>query len=424
MVFSLFKKKDKDSGQKMPEREIVRPKPAFVPAAAAAPPSVAPLPGAEAPPDAGAPAAPLPDLEFTPAGKASAPKTAEETLSEFERDFTESNVMAIDVDHGMDSLQSDIEQVAVLYANGQDAVVRPLIEQFLPAYPGAEGLRLWHMLFDFLMLSGDRAGFDKLGVEFLQACEMSPPTWRQIEAKSAAQAAAKATLASCALQGVLAGDNPSQLGPLAEALKARSALHVDCGGLIGCDEEIAGRLGELLMISRRQGVAIVLDQPEAFIRRLRERLAGEGPDSPRSWILLLELLQRHATQADFEECAIDFAVKFERSPPSWEAVPTPPLPVLAKSAKPADNAHYLSGDLKNERFDDLAGYLALHDQVVLDFSAVRRLDFFSAGQLVNRLTPVKNAGREVIIRSPNHLVAELMAVVGLNKVARILVPKS
>jgi anti-anti-sigma regulatory factor len=100
------------------------------------------------------------------------------------------------------------------------------------------------------------------------------------------------------------------------------------------------------------------------------------------------------------------------------------LPASAKSAKPADNAHYLSGELKNERFDDLAGYLALHEQVVLDFAAVRRLDFFSAGQLVNRLTPIKNAGREVIIRSPNHLVAELMAVVGLNRVARILVPKS
>ena len=30
----------------------------------------------------------------------------------------------------------------------------------------------------------------------------------------------------------------------------------------------------------------------------------------------------------------------------------------------------------------------------------------------------------IIIRSPNHLVAELMAVVGLNKQARIVVPKS
>jgi len=63
-------------------------------------------------------------------------------------------------------------------------------------------------------------------------------------------------------------------------------------------------------------------------------------------------------------------------------------------------------------------------QPVLDFSQVTRLDFISAGQLVNRLAPIKAAGREVVIRSPNHLVAELMAVVGLNKQARIIVPKS
>ena len=55
---------------------------------------------------------------------------------------------------------------------------------------------------------------------------------------------------------------------------------------------------------------------------------------------------------------------------------------------------------------------------------MRRLDFFSAGQLVNRLSPLKGSGREVTIRSPNHLVAELMAVVGVNKFARIIVPKS
>jgi len=55
---------------------------------------------------------------------------------------------------------------------------------------------------------------------------------------------------------------------------------------------------------------------------------------------------------------------------------------------------------------------------------VPRLDFYSAGQLVNRLAPFKAAGKDVVIRSPNHLVAELMAVVGLNKHARIIVPKS
>ena len=58
MVFSLFKKK----GQKVPQGEIMRPKPAFAPTAGQ---SV--LPGA--PEEAAKPPESLPDLEFTPGGQ-------------------------------------------------------------------------------------------------------------------------------------------------------------------------------------------------------------------------------------------------------------------------------------------------------------------------------------------------------------------
>jgi anti-anti-sigma regulatory factor len=428
MVFSFFKKKL----EKVPEREVVRPRapaaPAPAPVNPAAPPPTVEEEVKKAP-------EPLPDLEFTPSSKSlsgtakQAPKPEtppskadlDHAMSEFEREYTESNVMAINVDHGVDSLQSDVEQVVVLYANGQDAIVRPLLESLLDAYPGTEGLRLWLMLFDYLQLAGDRAAFDKLGVEFVQSCEMSPPAWRQL---APVKASAEPGVAVCALQGMLTSDDATVLAPLADAAKAKRPLRVDCSRLLGCDDEIAGRLAELLMSARRHGVVIVLEQIEGVIPRIRARLNVGEAQNARTWILLLELLQRHGTQDEFELCAIDFAVTFERSPPSWESVPLPKLPAMTKVDPSADKAHYLSGEIKNSRFEDLAGVLNLDDNVILDFSAVRRIDFVSAGQLVNRLAPVKESGREVIIRSPNHLVAELMAVIGLNKVARIIIPKS
>ena len=423
MVFSLFKKKE----EKLPKREVMHPKPPAVPNSGH---SV--LPGAREEP-AKAPE-PLPDLEFTSdkssvpdapsAGIPAQPKSKEEmarVMSDFDREYTESNVMAIDVNHGAESIQSDIEQIAVLYANGQDAVVRPLLESLLGAYPGTEGLRLWQMLFDFLQLSGDRAAFDKLAVEFVQVCEMSPPTWRQVLPKAPS---AGPGVIVCELQGVLTSDDLSVLSPLADALKLKRPMRVDCSRLLGCDDEIAGRLADMLMNARRQGAVIVLEQIESMVSRLKARLVVGEAQNARSWLLLLELLQRYGTQEDFEQCAIDFAVTFERSPPSWEAVTAPVLPARKSDAAPADDAHYLSGEIKGSRFDDLIAVLNLQNHVVLDFSDVRRLDFFSAGQLVNRLSPLKGSGREVTIRSPNHLVAELMAVVGINKFARIVVPKS
>jgi len=427
MVFSFFKKQS----QKMPERPVARPK---------APPPAAAVSPREAPTVNAAP--PLKDLDFSsgnlPAAKvADKPKPAavaetklskplavvdddDFTMAEFDRDFTDSSVMAIDVDHDLDPLQADLEQAVVLFANGQDAAARSLLEVLIRAYPGNDGRRFWHLLFDLLQVVGDRAAFDKLGVEFAEACETSPPTWRQdppreVRAENGPQL--------FSLQGVLTGDFAASLAALETVIDRKQPAIIDCGKLIGCDDDVAGRFAELLGRARRSGIAVTLEQPEAFMRRLNDRLVAGEATHAASWLLLLELLQRHGTQEAFEERAVDYAVTFELSPPSWDIRP---LKVPRKVATPAkrDDTYYLVGDLKSCRFEELLPVLELQDSPILDFSGVRRMDFFSAGQLVNRLAPYKAAGREIVVRSPNHLVAELMAVVGLNKQARIIVPKS
>lgn len=423
MVFSFFKK----SPEKMPERPTAKPK---APAAPKPEPSVDPAPKI---------AEPLPELEFTrsrPEGldekspRAGVSENASPaldddgfeldfTISEFDRNYSESSVMGINVDHDVDSMQADIEQVAVIYSNGQDAAARSLLEAFVKIYRNVDGLRIWQMLFDLLQLTGDRAAFDKLGIDFAETCETSAPTWRNL---APLQGPAGLGVRSFALQGVLTADQSKILAPLIASLADKRPARIDCSKLVGCDDEISGQMADLLHEARRKGVAVILEQIENFIPRLRSRLVVGERDHEQIWLLALELLQRHGLQEQFEECAIDFAVTFERSPPSWEAVKELLLPPTVESVK--QDAHYLNGDIKNARFEDLPEILELMEIPVLDFSAVRRLDFFSAGQLANRIAPLKEAGKDVIIRSPNHLVAELMGVVGLNKVSRILVPKT
>ena len=427
MVFSFFKKQS----QKMPERQVARPK---------APTPVAAVQPQETP--AAEPVAPLEDLEFStgnlPPPKApakAAPPVAQPAsgkplaivndadfdMEEFDRDFTDSSVMAIDVEHDIDPLQADLEQAVVLFANGQDAAARGLLEALIRAYPGIEGRRFWHLLFDLLQVAGDRAAFEKLGVEFAEICETSPPTWRQEQPQVARSANGPQFIS---LQGVLTADCVAPLAELEKIIKQKQSAIIDCGKLVGCDDDVAGRLADLLARARRIGLDILLDQPEAFLRRVNDRLIAGEATHLQSWLLLLELLQRHGSQEAFEERAVDYAVTFELSPPSWDdRKPLSAVKATVPSAR-RDDAHYLSGDLKSCRFEELVQVIEEQDSPVLDFSGVRRMDFFSAGQLVNRLVPYKAAGREIVIRSPNHLVAELMAVVGLNKQARIIVPKS
>ncbi len=478
MVFSFFKKPT----QKMPERQVAKPR-------GQASEPVSPQVAEESP---AALPEPLPDLEFTnskpfgtaapaaeaarPAGKPTAPvrtvidpNLAKDDFDDAE--FTESSVMGIDVDQdGADPVQGDVEHVVVLFANGQEAAARSLLETLVRAYPGGEGRRFWLLLLDLLQCVGDRAAFDKLALEFAQTYETSPPPRRQGapvapanrnrprrrqvqgvvtggEAAAAAQrarqypqphapppppgrprepvAAGKSNgQRRLQLQGVLTAEEAAPLAELAGLVAQGQSVFVECGKLAGCDDEVAGQLAAILREARRDGVAVTLNAVDGFLTRLNERLSAGEAGRESAWALLLELLQRHGTQELFEERAVDYAVTFELSPPSWESAPAPVAAPAAHDAVARDDAHYLEGDLKNCRFDELVDVIEGRELPIIDFSGVRRMDFFSAGQLVNRIAPYKAEGREILIRSPNHLVAELMAVVGLNKQARIIVPKS
>lgn len=432
MVFSFFKKR----AEKMPERPVAKPKPAEEPLPEATP-SVPPVVA-----EAARPAAePLPDLEFTvssiaaaaakpaptpasPAAPARVP-AAEEIADDFS---SWSDISGINVDHDVDPLEACVEQVAVLFANGQDAAARSLLETFLKTYPGGEGKRFWLMLFDLLQVAGDRAGFDKLGVDYVHACETSPPAWRGYS--SAAPAGNPAPVArgnglrKIDLQGVLTGDNPKPLAELRDLVQQKTPVIVDCGRLIGCDDEMAGQFADLLLQARKAKLAVNLVDPEGFLKRLNDRAVVGDPAHEPVWRLLLEVLQRHSSQEQFEERAVDYAITFELSPPSWEQPPAGQIKPAAVGEVHSDDVHYFRGELKHCRFDELVPMLEASAQPILDFSDVPRLDFVSAGQLVNRLAPYKAQGKEITIRGPNRLVAELMAVIGLNKQARIIVPKS
>ena len=424
MVFSFFKKPP----EKMPERPAARPRPlapdpslapSVAPPLSVAPdaspslesPSVMPpgvtsvAPDSVAPGVADSPVSRLPDLDFDIPGEGGA--------------YPPTGSVEIETGEGQDARQSDIEQVVVLFANGQDGVARTLLEHLIRQYPCDEGLPFWRLLFDLLQTLGDRSAFDALGVEFAHACETSPPAWRETLPDRVLPAAAGKTIA---LQGVLTAADSRLLDMLADLVRDRAEAVVDFSRLAGCDDAVAARLAALLIQARHQSGRLTLTGCDAFIARLDERLPAGQPTHEGAWLLLLELLQRLSTQERFETRAIDYAVTFERSPPSWEVQAAPPAVPSAVSMDAG--VFYLSGEILQSRFEDLAAWLATQETPVLDFAGVRRLDFYSAGRLVNCLAAARLAGRQITLRSAHPLVAELLALVGAPAQARIIPSKS
>ena len=146
------------------------------------------------------------------------------------------------------------------------------------------------------------------------------------------------------------------------------------------------------------------------------------------WLLFLELCQLQGQREIFEDVAVDYAVTFEVSPPSWEekrvASPEPGQPPAdAEERSASEEAYALQGEIRALRFADLPTYAGSRDTVVIDCAGLVRMDFVSAGALLNVLTTIRRSGKTIVFRHPNRLVAELFAVVGLNAVANVVFAK-
>lgn len=397
MVFSFLKK----PAEKMPERPAAKPKGA---------------PEAATPPAGNAPA---PAGNERPLQRNEAPQSFRDSM--FGEEFTLSNVMAIEVEHDVDPVRVDIEQAAVLFANSQDSAARSMLEMAARAHAGVDGERLWRMLLDLLQVLGDRPAFDKLGMEFAEYCEKSPPTWRSSELAVPKVGVGQTT--TVILQGVIAGSDSPGIAKLREAVDKKQPFQVNLGKLASIDDLAAGVLLDLFRKARKFGLAITLEGADGMIGRLEARLSPEQKDSEQGWLLLLELYQLLGVQERFEEKAVDYAVAFEVSPPSWETVKAGTIKTVKTDLVPADEAYVLSGECKNCRFEDLQLFLELHDRPIIDCSRLKRIDFISAGALRNLLGPFKEQGKEIVIRHPHHLVAELFNIVGVNTVATIVVTK-
>ena len=340
-------------------------------------------------------------------------------FSEFSADFH--------IEAELDPVDAEAEEAAVLFANGQDEAVRSVLEQAARAHNRGAGERLWMMLFDFYKLNGKAAEFEALEIDFVQAFEKSPPVWRN---KSKAPTKTKEIVAGSLLfKGDLTGENKAAFEPVRQALEKNQKLRLDMSKVSCIDAEGCNCLLSLLQQARKAKREIELLGRDALGALVEARAEPGRAEDSECWLLLLELCQLQGQQEAFDEVAINYAVTFEVSPPSWEpnrvAAPEPVQQMVVESVNdPAAESYGLHGDVKGLRFVDLSAYAELHDPVIIDCAELTRIDFVSAGALLNVLTVVQRSSKQIVFRHPNHLVAELFRVVGLNTVATIVFAKN
>ena len=335
------------------------------------------------------------------------------------------------------NLPPAFEEAAVLYSNGQTEAAESVLQQaILEPLAGNFARQAWSMLFDLYHLTGNREAFDSLAIDFSRRFETSPPTWDDTVAGAAGvtTAAAPVSAAAVVLPAVLDAQAARQLDQIKRFSQRNRAVTLDLSPVRSLDPDGASLLHRSLRdCARTQSELSVAgaDALLAVVSRTTEN--GRRDDSDACWLLQLELLRVLGRESVFEDLSIDYCVTYEVSPPPWEPMPASirlagsrgpatDTPVAALSYQVGAEAFVLLGSIEGRAqatLSALRSYAADRAEINVDCRALRRLDFVAAGELLNEIVALRSGGKYVVFKDLNHLVAALLAVMGIPDMAEV-----
>ncbi len=318
-----------------------------------------------------------------------------------------------------------IEEAAILYANGQAGEAKARLMHAIQFETlGANVERVWMMLLDLHQELGEEAAFDALALEFAVRFERSAPAWR---GRSPVHDPLSQTSGGSvvSLTGRLSAASASQVSKLRELATRSRLLRIDFSKLKGADAEGCKLLLALLQAIRKSGGDAMFSGESVLLGAL---IAGTPPGD-RSvdaalWLLRLELLQWQGGQSEFEDVALAYAVTYEVSPPSFESKNAGGAAANGAGAVPASAAgvvrapREIAGQAEPffRKIIDAAGGRA---SVQVDCAELKRMDFVSAGNLLNVATRLQSDGKKLELRQVNTLVAALLEVMGITEFASL-----
>lgn len=319
-------------------------------------------------------------------------------------------------------LAPEVEEAVMLYANGRTGDATAALNRFILDHPDSRDPQPWQLLFDLYELTGQRQPFEELAVDFAVRFERSPPTWRPRQQAGKDKAAPKHPL--FAFGASLSPQDKARLEHFQKECAGADVVELDFGKTpVPDDDAYARLLLETLSHVAALGKEVHLTGGEGFVVRLNaSRFGGQLTES--AWLLLLMLLQLLGKQHEFDEVAVEYAIRFEISPPSY----TPPTHIAnsgeepESGPQPSDHTFPLQGLLgagSASVFDELRKFAAPLPEVEIDLSGVSRIDFAVVGMLMDCIMALTMAGKRLVFKGGNGMVNLLLQMVGISQFAAI-----
>lgn len=329
----------------------------------------------------------------------------------------------IQVQESAQQVPSVIEQAAMLYSAEQAELACDTLQAAIHLEDlGRYTQRAWGMLFDLYQQLDRKVDFETLALEYAAKFETSPPTWTAPGSEERLPAAGSGR-SSIALAGVLDLKAQEQLKQLMKFAEKNPGVRLDLAKVADADDQGCALLNSVLRQLKKMRKECVFTGAEKLAAILAKKTVPGKRERENTWLLLLELYRHLFAQEAFEDAAVNYAVTFEVSPPSWEPPKVKPSqagagPLVAT----ATNTCSLEGDIVSA---DESAFAAIRvqaekgDDVIVDVSRLRRMDFVAAANLMNVVSAVVAARKSVRFIKASHLLTALWEIIGLDRVARI-----
>jgi len=378
--------------------------------------SVLGAPGSSEPLPASEEDAELPPLEMEPA-----PAQAEEPFDPGE-DATSYGIEAIEL--GTSDSTSALDETAILFANGQDQAAEAVLRSAIEADRlGLATERAWLMMFEFMQQRGDKAGFEKLTMQYALRFENSAPGWLDYE-PTGARVDPKSDSPVVKLPAAVGANIVKPLEHLKALAMTNATLTLDVSEARSIDPVGAELLLRVFNAFKRASHELIVQGADQLLNPLRAAIEpGRRDSSDACWMLMLDVQRLLNQQSDFEETGIQYCITYEVSPPSWEPFSANIKTRAGTTAAPSvvDPLDW-RGDIVGDG-EPLFGRMKVgarsQQRLTVECRHLRRVAFSAASALLGHVIKLQQLGTTVEFRNVNALVGALLQLLGISAVAEV-----
>jgi anti-anti-sigma regulatory factor len=307
-----------------------------------------------------------------------------------------------------------VDEAAILYASNQPDAAEAALKSVL----GSDDVRAWHMLFDLYRIQGRVMEFEHLALDYALRSERSPPVW----VGDAQIAQTETPAVSASLPGLLDARACASLRAELAQAGAQAVIRLDFAQINMVDEAGAKECAAILASAPKKQWIVQVSGVDRLIALLLD-LNRATHARAAHWQFLLELYQLLGWQEKFEDLAVDYAVHFEVSPPSWiDAAPASIVQTRVPAPVVDGEVLHLVGEISpanDQAFASMEAWAATHPSIVLDLSALTRIDYASVSHFISLLMQWLGNGKTIIINGHHALIHELFRVMGIDQLAQL-----